>query len=210
MPHPEAEDLSFERLHAEYAPRVRAYLCKFVDAYEAEDLTQEVFLKVHRGLNSFRREAKVSTWIFQIATHRALFRLRSPHSALSCAPSADEVVEPAAPSHAYQPLHAEMGQCSRDLIETLPMPLRVIIHLGELKELKLGEIAQVLEISPGAAKIRLHRARKALRDRMEADCRILLDERAELQCDRKALVPDGHRDSLCPGQVDASGSATGM
>ncbi len=185
---PAPDTPSFENLHAEYAPRVRSYLRKFVDATEAEDLTQEVFLSVHRNLATFRGHAKLSTWIFQIATHAALDRLRSPSH--RCPPSAptgalEDHPEHATPSHESQSLHAEMCRCIRSLVDELPVDFRTIIHLSELKELKLGEIAQILDITPGAAKIRLHRARRTLKERMEKDCRILLDERAELQCDRR-------------------------
>lgn len=178
----------FDSLHTEYALRVKSYLRRFVGPAEAEDLAQEVFLKVHQGLATFRGQCKVSTWIFQIATHAALDRLRSPLHRLSNqeqTASLEAVPEPAAQGHEHQPLHREMCHCIREFVDRLPLDFRTIIHLSELKELKLGEIAEVLDITPGAAKIRLHRARKALRERMEADCRILLDERAELQCDRK-------------------------
>jgi RNA polymerase sigma-70 factor, ECF subfamily len=181
---------SFEQLHALYAPRVRSYLQRFVDATEVDDLTQEVFLKAHQGLEGFRGQCKVSTWIFQIATHAALDRIRSPLHHLSrqkLIPDSilNSSLEPSAPSHESNPLHTEMCKCIRGLVDELPLDFRTIIHLSELKELKISEIAQILGISPGAAKIRLHRARQALRKRMEVDCRILLDERAEIQCDRK-------------------------
>ena len=176
----------FDTLHAEYAPRVRSYLRKFVDAAEAEDLTQEVFLKAHQGLEKFRGQCKVSTWIFQIATHAALDRMRSPiHRISNQELVLGEFHEQSAPSHEHRPLHAEMCSCIREIVDELPVDFRTIIYLSELKELKISEIAQILDISPGAAKIRLHRARQALRARMEVDCRILLDDRAEIQCDRK-------------------------
>jgi RNA polymerase sigma-70 factor (ECF subfamily) len=189
---PALEDLSFEALHAEHAPKVCSYLRKFVDATEAEDLTQEVFLSVHRSLATFRGQSKVSTWIFQIATHAALDRLRSPsHRLPPSAPTGalDDHPEHATPSHEPHALHAEMCRCIHNLVDELPVDFRTIIHLSELKELRISEIAQILDITPGAAKIRLHRARRALKERMEEDCRILLDERAELQCDRRRLEP---------------------
>lgn len=191
----------FEALHQEFAPRIRSYLRKFVDAAEADDLAQEVFLKVHQKLPTFRQECRVSTWIFQIATHAALDRLRSSRhqiSSLRSHPAEDlDVSEhPAAPGHGRAPLHEEMCRCIHGIVDELPVDFRTIIHLSELKELKIGEIAQILDITPGAAKIRLHRARRALRERMERSCRILLDERAEIQCDRKTedtVSPAGDR-----------------
>jgi RNA polymerase sigma-70 factor (ECF subfamily) len=78
-----------------------------------------------------------------------------------------------------------MCHCIRDFVNDLPLDYRAIIHLSELKELPIGEVGEILGISPGAAKIRLHRARRMLKARMEQDCRILLDEQAVIQCDRK-------------------------
>ena len=180
----------FEVLHAEYRPKVHGYLCRFVEPAEAEDLAQEVFLKVHQNLSSFRRECRVSTWIFQIATHAALDRLKRPSHRLLDQRSLrieklGESGQPAVPDHGNAPLHEEMCRCIQDFVERLPANYGAILFLSDLKELRLEEIAQVLGITPGAAKIRLHRARQALKARLEHGCRIALDERGELSCDRK-------------------------
>jgi RNA polymerase sigma factor (sigma-70 family) len=71
-------EFDFQTIHAEFRPRIQRYLARLVGESEAEDLTQEVFVKVHRALPSFRGEAQLSTWIYRIATNAALDRLRSP------------------------------------------------------------------------------------------------------------------------------------
>jgi RNA polymerase sigma-70 factor (ECF subfamily) len=181
---------SFERLHAAYRPKVHSYLCRFVEPAEAEDLTQEVFLKVHQHLPTFRHECRLSTWIFQIATHAALDRLKSAsHKILNqkslLLEKLDESGQHTTPGHGNALIHEEMCRCIQGFIGDLPVNYSAILYLSELKELSLEEIAQVLDITPGAAKIRLHRARRVLKERMEHGCRILLDERGELNCDRK-------------------------
>lgn len=88
-------------------------------------------------------------------------------------------------AHDQQPLKDEMCRCIRGLVDNLPVDYRTIIYLSELKELRISEIAEIVGITPGAAKIRLHRARQVLRTQMEQKCRIILDEQADLQCDRK-------------------------
>lgn len=183
---------SFEQLHTEYRPKVLSYLGRFVGPAEAEDLVQEVFLKVHQNLPTFRQECRLSTWIFQIATHAALDRLKSPsHKVLSQSlhfvGQLDESEQHATADHGNAPLQDEMCRCIQGFVEELPVDYSVIIYLSELKELRIAEIAQILGITVGAAKIRLHRARHALKARMEQDCRILLDERGELNCDRKLI-----------------------
>lgn len=180
---------TFEELHAATRPRVVSYLRRFVGQAEAEDLAQDVFLKVHQGLEGFRGQARPSTWVFQIATHAALDHLksRSHRAAQSSVASVvlDQIESPALSAHDQGPVEEEMCRCIRGLVDDLPADYRAIIYLSELKELRISEIADILDISPGAAKIRLHRARGLLRTQMEQGCRIILDERAELQCDPK-------------------------
>src|SRR3989337_1746469 len=70
--------LEFEQIHAAFRARIHRYLLRMVGEYEAEDLTQEVFVKVSQALKTFRGESELSTWIYRIATNAALDRLRSP------------------------------------------------------------------------------------------------------------------------------------
>lgn len=183
------EPSPFETLEAAIRPKVLSYLSRFVGATEAEDLAQDVFLKVHQGMGSYRGEAKVSTWVFQVATHAALDRLKSASYRASQGLLPESILDVtgfhSVPDHGQEPLKDEMCRCIRGLVDHLPLDYRTIIYLSELQELRIEEVAEVLGITPGSAKIRLHRARRMLRAQMEQDCRILLDERAELQCDRK-------------------------
>ena len=68
---------TFQDVYDEFHERIRHYLCQLVGEVEAEDVTQEVFVKVHKGLKTFRGESKLSTWIYRIATNAGLDRLRS-------------------------------------------------------------------------------------------------------------------------------------
>src|SRR3989304_7037573 len=71
-------ELEFQKVFDAYQPRILRYLARLVGEHEAEDLTQEVFVKVSQALKTFRGEAQLSTWIYRIATNAALDRLRSP------------------------------------------------------------------------------------------------------------------------------------
>jgi len=70
--------LEFVTIYTEYHPKIQRYLTRLVGDYEAEDLTQEVFIRISQALPTFRGESKLSTWIYRIATNAALDRLRAP------------------------------------------------------------------------------------------------------------------------------------
>ena len=189
---------AFDTLHAALYRRVVSFLRRFVPGAEAEDLAQEVFLRVHQGLPDFRGQSKVSTWVFQIATHLALDRLRSAdyRQTLRDRPMEEADARPSPQADpGLPPVQKEMCHCIRDMVSTLPLGYRTILCLSDLQDLTLREIAAILELTPGAAKIRLHRARQVFRQRMEAGCRFLLDERGELQCDPKGVSPTGSASS---------------
>ncbi len=70
--------LDFHRVYDEFQPRIRRYLARLAGATEAEDLTQETFVRVHHALEGFRGDAALATWIYRIATNVATDRLRTP------------------------------------------------------------------------------------------------------------------------------------
>ena len=62
----------FGKIYEDFRPRILRYLTRLVGEGEAEDLAQEVFVKIDRGLKTFRGESRISTWIYRIATHAAI------------------------------------------------------------------------------------------------------------------------------------------
>ena len=72
----ETADRPFQDIHNTFRPRILRYLGRLVGKHEAEDLAQEVFVKVERGLSRFRGDARFSTWIYRIATNAAVDRMR--------------------------------------------------------------------------------------------------------------------------------------
>jgi RNA polymerase sigma-70 factor (ECF subfamily) len=68
--------MTFEEIFRLYREAIAAYITRMVGAVDADDVTQEVFTKIDRGLQNFRGQAKLSTWIYRIATNTALDRLR--------------------------------------------------------------------------------------------------------------------------------------
>ena len=76
----ESAEKEFQKIYDDHYPRIVRYLRRLVGDSEAEDVAQEVFVKVHQSLDGFRGESKLSTWIYRIATNTAMDRLKSPSS----------------------------------------------------------------------------------------------------------------------------------
>lgn len=187
----------FRTIYASYHPRIHRYLTRLVGKIEAEDLTQEVFLRVNRGLPDFKGDAKLSTWIYRIATNVATDRVRSR--------SFKETQSGKAISHGEGPLddggdltggrkssvereamREEMSSCVHDYISSLPENYRAVVTLCEIEGLTNQEIAEVLGLTLETVKIRLHRGRAKLKERFEAGCTFDRDEEDVLVCDPKA------------------------
>ena len=186
---------AFESIHDAYRPRIRRYLGRMVGEAEAEDLTQQVMLKVNANLPRFRGEADLSTWIYRIATNTALDQLRrrrtreEPPPAGMAAPRADEQdeawAEASVPSAEAGAIREEMNQCVRDFVDRLPDGYKSVIALSELEGFTNSEIAAILGISIDTVKIRLHRARERLRKDLASGCSFHRDDRNEFACERK-------------------------
>jgi len=177
-------DTELQEIHDAFRPKILRYLKRLVGESEAEDLTQEVFVKVHRALASFRGESKISTWLYRIATNAALDRLRGAaaqrEGSLEDAPGVDDAeadwTGESPPSVESQVDMQAMNDCIRGLILGLPETYRTVLVLGDLEGLPDREIAEVLGVSLQAAKIRLHRARERLKRELQANCELSWSE----------------------------------
>ena len=132
---------------------------------DARDVTQEAYLRAYRGLSRFRGDAQFATWMYRITANCAATYLgrrnRHRHDQL---PESDEVVDLRAD------VDPELRSDAADLrdrllvaLDTLPPKLRAVVVLRDVYELSHDAIAEELDISATAAKVRLHRARHKLR-----------------------------------------------
>lgn len=174
------------------------YLARLVSEADSEDLTQEVFLKVHSSLGNFRGDSSLSTWIYRIATNTAMDHLRKslPRRAEPAGswptddeplPEEDKQQVQSAPLPDTQLIRKEMNECIRGIVDGLPANYRTVLILGDIEGLTNKETADVLGLSVETVKIRLHRARTRLKEELKRLCNFYRDERNELACDRKPL-----------------------
>jgi RNA polymerase sigma-70 factor (ECF subfamily) len=184
---PEAHPPRFESVYDAFHPRIRRYLQRLVGVTEAEDLSQEVFSRVDRALPAFRGESALSTWIYRIATNVAMERLRrrEPHTAADTTQVLDSAIDER-PGADQTIVRAEMHDCIRGYVADLPLAQRAVLVLSEYEELPDQQIAEALGITVATAKIRLHRARRRLKDLLGAGCTLYRDDRNELACEPRA------------------------
>ena len=196
-PH-EAGGLDFQAIFTEFQPRLVRYLANLAGETEAEDLAQEIFIKIERALPAFRGESKLSTWIYRIATNAALDRMRTPayQQALNTITEENKETEledrniwtgEKVPVLEWQVVRKEMAECIQDFIHKIPVNYRLVLLLSEFEGLSNQEIATILAISTGAVKIRLHRARERLKQDLIANCPTFWVEGNEYLPDLKNL-----------------------
>jgi len=147
---------SFERLLERYETKVfRMALAFLKDRGRAEDVTQEIFLKLWQGLPDYDGRASPGTWLYKIARNACLSLLRS--ESYRRALSLDAVREPATPP---QPKIGDLELSQ--IMDRLPEIQRTAITLFYLQEKSVGEVALMMGMPEGTVKSHLHRARLAL------------------------------------------------
>lgn len=188
----EPKNPDFTAIYQEFAKPIERYLLRFLEPREAEEVTQEVFLKVNSSLADFRHEAKLSTWIYKIATNMAIDRLKKASYRFETKQISLQESERSVPMEAQHAnsvesntIHKEMNQCIRGVIDKLPENYRMVIVLSELGGFSNQEISEVLGLSVGVVKTHLHRGKMRLKEELIKACDFSWDERNEFSCDPK-------------------------
>jgi RNA polymerase sigma-70 factor (ECF subfamily) len=151
------------------APLLRFLERMLRDRPAAEELVQEVFLRVHRARDRYAPEARFSTWLYRIATNLALNELRRPRRREPHRSTDEEggpalTVEAAAPDDVVDA--RRMGARVERELARLPEKQRAALCLTAVEGLSYAEVAEALEVSEQAVKALVHRARSALVERL--------------------------------------------
>ena len=166
---------AFDLLVERWDRKIQGAIYRFVGASEdARDLCQEAFLKAYRGLGTFKKDARFSSWLYQIALNVCRDRLRRRRGrTLLSLDELDESGHEAAVLPGPSPLELAEG---RDIaqrvaraVAELPDDQREVIVLKEYQGLTFAEIADVLGVPLSTVKTRLYRGLVQLRDRLERD-----------------------------------------
>ncbi len=173
------DERAFERLVRDNGPRLLAVARRILgEDEEARDAVQDAFAAAFRNLDRFQGGSRLSTWLHRIAVNAALMRLRTRKR------KPEQPLEPLLPAfsedgHHAQPFAAwdepidvaiergENRRLVREQIERLPEKYRIVLLLRDIEGLSTEETAAALGTTANAVKIRLHRARQALRSLLD-------------------------------------------
>ncbi len=174
--------------------RYRGALTRYIqylvrDAAEAEDLAQEALVRAHRQRDTLRDPAALESWLYQIATHISIDRMRQRTRAAERL--ADEPVEELPIADSVRPSaltvlqQDEMSACVQRYVAKLSDSYKAVLLLHDADGLTAQEIAHLLQLPLTTVKMRLHRARQQLQATLKEACEFEHDERGVFVCEPK-------------------------
>lgn len=162
-----SEPEAFGELLLRYQDQVYNYLYRMIGHREdAADLAQEVFLRVYKSLHRFRAGAPFRPWLYKIATNVAINYLRARRATLPLDEEAPLREDRFSPERMAE--LRELGHQVGQVLLQLPEAYRAVILMRHIEELSYEEMAQALDVPLGTVKVRLHRARLLLMEKLRA------------------------------------------
>jgi RNA polymerase sigma-70 factor, ECF subfamily len=161
------------------------------DDAEAEDVMQEAYVRAFRELAGFRGEARFATWLTRIACHEALARARKRRRLVPIEGGGPPDPPAQTPGPEREMENRELQAVLQQAVEALPEPLRAVFCLREIEGLSTEEAADALDLSVENVRVRLHRAKRSLRQ--------ALDQRMGREVRRLYLFDGPHCDRVVEG-----------
>jgi RNA polymerase sigma-70 factor (ECF subfamily) len=166
---------AFEHLFSRYTRAIMNYAYRFVRNREtAEELAQEIFLRVYEGAAGYQPKAKFTTWLYRIATNVCLNEIRKPrfrvaHQSLATARLDDRDTHALeARSESDMSLAQEaISHALRQALNQIPDKQRIAFILNKYQELSYAEVAEIMGTSEKAVKSLIHRAKEALAEKLK-------------------------------------------
>ena len=161
----EGDVTAFEGLYRRFSPRVFGLCLRMAgDAGRAEELTQDVFVRVWEKLHLFRGNRPFAPWLLTVANNVVISALRSRKRKESRESLADQLDHRADPAPRRD---SDTGMDLEQAVRSLPEGARAVFVLHEIEGYRHDEIADLLGMAVGTSKAQLHRARRMLRERLE-------------------------------------------
>ncbi len=169
----QGDKAAFEKLMVKYYPRVLNFIYRYCGIREiAEDLTQEVFVKVYKNVQGYQPQAKIQTWLFTIARNislNELRRLKRPTVSLDESIGTEDgqvkrqIADENAVNVGEQMMQSERALAVQEAINELPENQRMAVILRRYENMSYEEIAQAMNTSIKAVKSLLNRAKETLK-----------------------------------------------
>jgi RNA polymerase sigma-70 factor (ECF subfamily) len=150
---------AFERLYRSHVARIHSLVRRMVDADQADDITQDVFVRAWEKLGTFRGEAAFGTWLHRVAVNVILARRQTIGTERGRFSAAEDALDGVAARGVPEGLSIDFEQA----LAQLPDGARQVFLLHDVAGYKHEEIADLLGVVPGTSKSQLHHARMALR-----------------------------------------------
>ena len=174
----------------ELEARLRPYVARRLRApADVDDVVQDVFVRIHRGLLGLRDGERFGGWVYRIAEHAVADHRRSRARHLVASSDENELqAETAGPDDGDTTLEADLAECVALFISRRPSPYREAITLTELEGLTQKDGAEMLGLSLSGMKSRVQRGREQIRRMFEECCEIAVDARGHvLDCTPRSL-----------------------
>ena len=154
---------AFERLYRSHVARIHTLVRRMLDSDEADDITQDVFIRAWQKLSTFRGESAFGTWLHRLAVNVVLARRKTVGVERGRFITDDEPLESATGKHDTPELSLDFEEA----LARLPEGARQVFVLHDVEGYRHDEIARMLGVVPGTSKSQLHHARMALRRHLD-------------------------------------------
>src|SRR5947207_8601299 len=161
----EGDASAFERIYRTHVARIHSLTRRMLSVHEADEVTQDIFVRTWQKLGQFRGESAFATWLHRLAVNVVIERRRSfaiQRERMTDDPAALDTITVA-------PARADLTVDFEAAIEQLPPGAREIFVLHDIEGYKHREIASMLDITSGTSKRQLHRARMLLRQHLSGN-----------------------------------------
>lgn len=168
--------MTTERAWETFHVQLKHFILKYIhDEVVAEDILQDVFLKIHMHITTLKDEKKLQSWLYQITRHTIYDHYRTQKDTITLPDTLDLPEEPT-----QEDVEQTLLPCIRDMVERLPEPYREALILTEYAGLSQKQLAERQNLSLAGAKSRVQRARAKLKQMLLACCHFILDRRGNV------------------------------
>lgn len=182
--------MNFNTVYKNYYIKVKRHVAGLLNHLDVEDVVQEIFIKIERGLPNFKKDSKISTWIHSITVNHCIDIIRKRKAQqlrMNLNPENEHLDIPSCSCNNIETnlINSEMNECIREYIKKLPDTFKEVVWLSDIDGYSNNEIVEKLHISLDLVKIRLHRGRLKLKNILTKQCCLYYTEDNQLACYQK-------------------------